>query len=61
MFTKNTLQFTLPLVYNGFMKKNSIIMALIGLCLSSTACSANKTPVDVVLMAGRQKCNGFEK
>ncbi len=61
MFTKNTLQFTFPLVYNGFMKKNSIIMALIGLCLSSTACSANKTPVDVVLMAGQSNMVGCSR
>ncbi|MFA7067473.1 MAG: sialate O-acetylesterase [Erysipelotrichia bacterium] len=43
------------------MKKNIIIMALIGLCLSSTACSANKTPVDVVIMAGQSNMVGCSR
>ena len=43
------------------MKKNSIIMALIGLCLSSTACSTNKTPVDVILMAGQSNMVGCSR
>ncbi len=43
------------------MKKNIVIMSLIGLCLSSTACSANKTPVDVVIMAGQSNMVGCSR
>lgn len=61
MFTKCTLQFTFGLVYNWFMKKKNIIMALIGVCLPLTACEGNKTPVDVIIMAGQSNMVGCSR
>jgi len=43
------------------MRKNNIFMALIGLSLPLTACQANKTPVDVILMAGQSNMTGCSR